>query len=229
MEIPVSIRMTGDESGGRLGARVSDISAGGALLMLDGLPHWRFSEVLGERARLTVELDLGGQVRCALPARLERVSARENCCEVAVRFLRGERRARAALRDFLERYVAEDADADLRRRYRRHRRRRRNRRVVIVALAAVAGIALTVLCINLVEALPGWFSRGREIVRREVREVRGEVIDDQLRRMRESGQDPAEVYRSFTSEERERIRGLLTEEERRKLRLLLRKEGQPGR
>jgi len=223
MDVPVAIGIAGTEArgGGLLGARLVDLSSRGALLRLDGLPRWRFSEVLGRNAKMRVDLDLRRYGPLSLVAGLERISARQDSCEVAVRFVKLQAEERNKLQRFLGDYLAREADDDACRRYRSHSRRVVRQRVVVACLVAAAGIALTFVCISLVESLPEWFSKGRNALYEEARQVRRDAIEDQLRSMRESGQDPAKVYESFTPEERERIKGMLTEEERRAIRRVL--------
>ncbi len=72
--------------------------------------------------------------------------------------------------------------------------------------------------------MPEWLSRSRDAVYREARDVRRQTVEEELRLMRESGRDPAEVYRKLPPDERERIRAMFTDEERRHIRGVLDKE-----
>ncbi len=223
MDMPVAIGIVGAEGqcGGRLGARLVDISSHGALLILDGLPRWRFSEVLGGNAPMQLDIDLRRYGSFSPNASIQRISALEDSCEVAVRFVGLSGADRKRLQSFLSDYLAREADDEVRNRHRRHSRRMLRQHLVVAALVAVAGVALTFLCISLVESLPEWFSKGKSALYEEARQVRRAAIEDQLRSMRESGKNPAKVYESFTPEERERIKGMLTEDERREIRRAL--------
>jgi PilZ domain len=228
LNLPVSIGLADEQNDGRLGARLVDISTGGALMSLDGLPGWRFSDVLGRNSRLRLEIDLRRFGKCLLQARIERVTAGESSCEFAVRFIKPDAEERRRLQLFLDRYMADEANADMRRRHKRYLRRARNRRLLVAALVTAVGLGLTFLCITMAEVLPEvlpeWFARGRDAVYREARDVRRQAVEEELRLMRESGRDPAEVYRKLPPDERERIRAMFTAEERRQIKTVLDEE-----
>ncbi len=208
LEVPARLGLVGCGPDGQLGARAKDLSLGGACLALEGFPDWKFSEVFGRRARLSVELDLGKHGQCLFAARPVRVFAGSEGCDVALRFVEVGAAERARLGGFLDRYREKEADDSVRRRFDGHSRRLKRQRIAVAVLFAVTGIALTFVAVSLFGAVPGWVKRGREAVGGEARRA----IQDKKRRLREAGVDPDELAKRLSPEDRKLLRKWLEEE-----------------
>ena len=223
-DIALSIRPAGDDDYSQLGAAGIDLSMGGVRILLDGLPAWKINESIGRDARYDLELDLRSHGSCRLQGRPVRVVLREHSCELSMRFVSVDAEQRKQLGGFLRDYHHGFVSDSVRARYRSHRRKRRIQMILALTLLTSAGIGLSFAIIDLIEAFPDWFRRGQSTVRRELREFRREVIADEIRRIRDSGRTPAQVYGEMSEQERGDIRRLLTEEERKSLGRLLTEE-----
>jgi hypothetical protein len=213
LDLPASLALVGHEASGRLGARATELSQGGAQVCLAGLPHWSLRDAAGRQARFLLDLELGQGRTCRFEARPIRVMAMESGCRLALQFVASSERDQSMLQAFLGDYLGKVADDEVRASFARHQARRRRHTVVALTLAAVAALLLTWVAIQAAEAVPEMLSSMRRWGREEVQRTRREFIEEEWARVRRGGVDPDEYLRSLSPEDRARLRRYLEEHE----------------
>ena len=220
MKMPARLRAVGLKDAGAVRCQVADLSAGGARLVLDRLPDWSADQVMDYGARFDLEVTLGRFGRGNLRSSVVRMGQGQAGPSMGVRFRDLDPSEKERLHGFLNHMLRDEADEDVRKRYRRHSRRRRRRQVITATLAGITVIALTICVLNLAEAAPGWWGALTTRARQEAREITSDAIEAEVRRIRESGMDPRKVYEQLSPAEKEFLQSLPPDEKARLRRLV---------